>query len=111
PSRYDVRVGVPDAAGPLLGQLEAMGHSPTAFPLHGSLMRAGTTATILRLARWLRDFGAEVVHVHDFYSVMLVVPAARLVGCKVVVGRLDLAHWHGPVRRLVYAQATRLADH
>src|SRR5690606_21803682 len=75
PSRYDVRVGVLDAAGPLLGQLEALGHTPTAFPLHGSLMRAGTTATILRLARWLRGFGAEVVHVHAFYSVMLVVPA------------------------------------
>lgn len=111
PSRYDVRVGVLEADGPLMGQLDALGHVPTAFPLNGSLMRAGTATSILRLAKWLRDWRAQVVHVHDFYSVMLAVPAARLVGCKVVVGRLDLAHWHGPARRLVYAQATRLADH
>ena len=111
PDAYRVRVGVLEAAGPLMGQLDALGHVPVAFPLHGSLMRRSTPSTVLRLAAWLRESETDLVHVHDFYSTMLVVPAARLAGCKVVVGRLDLAHWHGPVRRVIYAQLTRLADH
>lgn len=111
PETYDVRVGVLEAAGPLMAQLSELGHTPTAFPLNGSLMRVETAGTILRLAKWLRAQQADLVHVHDFYSILMVVPAAKLAGCKVVVGRLDLAHWHGPLRRKVYAQATRAADH
>jgi glycosyltransferase involved in cell wall biosynthesis len=38
------------------------------------------------------------------------VPAAKLVGCKVVVSRLDLGHWHGPLKRAALARLTRLAD-
>lgn len=111
PEGYQVRVGVLEAAGPLMEELSDLGHTPTAFPLHGSLMRAGTAHTILRIALWLKAQQADLVHVHDFYSILMVIPAARMVGCKVVVGRLDLAHWHGTARRVVYAQATRLADH
>ncbi|HLT29228.1 MAG TPA: glycosyltransferase [Myxococcaceae bacterium] len=111
PSTYDVRVGVLEAAGPLMGQLSELGHTPTAFPLNGSLMRVGTAGTIWRTAQWLKAQRADLVHVHDFYSTLMVVPAAKLAGCKVVVGRLDLAHWHGQLRRAVYAQATRAADH
>src|SRR5258708_8488080 len=42
---------------------------------------------------------------------MLAVPAARLALAKVVVGRLDLAHWHSEAQRTALRAMTRLADH
>jgi L-malate glycosyltransferase len=111
PSRYAVRVGVLEGAGPLLEAVWQLGHVPEVFPLQGSLAHVNTALQVLRLARWLRRHRCELVHVHDFYSSVLVVPAARLAGCKVLVGRLDLSHWQGAARRALHAQVTRMADH
>jgi glycosyltransferase involved in cell wall biosynthesis len=111
PSSYRLQVGVLEGVGPLMGSLQQLGFTPEEFPLNGSLMRPGTAWQVLRLARWLQRNRVQLVHVHDFYSTMLVVPAAKLAGTKVLVGRLDLAHWHGPARRAVYSRLTRLADH
>lgn len=111
PASYRVQVSVLEDEGPLLGALARLGFEPEVFPLHGSLARLNTALQVGRLARWLRRSRAEVVHVHDFYSTMLVVPAARLAGTKVIVGRLDLSHWQGPARRLLHARLTRMADH
>jgi glycosyltransferase involved in cell wall biosynthesis len=111
PSSYQLQVGVLQQAGPLMGSLRQLGFEPEEFPLNGSLARPNTGWQILRLARWFQRHRVELVHVHDFYATMVVVPAAKLAGTKVIVGRLDLAHWHGPRRRAVYTQVTRMADH
>ncbi|MBN1208143.1 MAG: glycosyltransferase [Myxococcaceae bacterium] len=111
PSRYRLQVGLLERAGPLLGSLRQLGFEPEEFPLDGSLARTHTVWQILRLARWFQRRRVELVHVHDFYATLVAVPAAKLAGAKVIVGRLDLAHWHGPGRRAVYTQVTRLADH
>jgi L-malate glycosyltransferase len=111
PSSYHVRVGVIEHGGHLRRGVEELGYEPEAFSLQGSLMQANTAFQVRRLARWLRQERVEVVHAHDFYSTMLVVPAAKLAGTRVLVGRLDLAHWHGRARRTVLAALTRLADH
>jgi glycosyltransferase involved in cell wall biosynthesis len=111
PARYQLQVSVLQDAGPLVGTLRQLGFTPEEFPLNGSLMRLNTAQQIFRLARWFKRNRVELVHVHDFYSTMLVVPAAKLAGTKVIVGRLDLAHWHGPARRAVHAQFSRMADH
>lgn len=111
PPSYRLQVSVLQDAGPLVGTLRQLGFTPEEFPLNGSLMRPNTGWQILRLANWFKRNRVELVHVHDFYSTMLVVPAAKLAGAKVIVGRLDLAHWHGPARREVHAQFTRMADH
>jgi glycosyltransferase involved in cell wall biosynthesis len=108
---YRVQVGVLDEGGPLRETLWQMGFLPEAFPLGGSLARPGTGLQVARLARWLRRQRAELVHVHDFYSTALVVPAAKLAGVKVIVGRLDLSHWHGRAQRALLAALTRMADH
>jgi glycosyltransferase involved in cell wall biosynthesis len=109
--RYDFRVAVLHAAGPLLEQVRALGLAPTPFRPRGSLARPSTAALIVRMALWLNRERVELVHVHDFFASVLAVPAARLARCKVVVGRLDLGHWHGPLRRVALAQLTRKADH
>ncbi|MDC0708397.1 glycosyltransferase [Stigmatella sp. ncwal1] len=111
PQSYRLQVSVLQDAGPLVGTLRDLGFKPEEFPLNGSLMRPNTAWQILRLARWFKQQRISLVHVHDFYSTMLVVPAAKLAGTKVIVGRLDLAHWHGPAKRAVHAGFSRLADH
>jgi glycosyltransferase involved in cell wall biosynthesis len=111
PPSYQLQVSVLQEAGPLVGELRKLGFTPEEFPLHGSLARPNTLWQVVRLARWLEQNRVELVHVHDFYATMLAVPAAKLAGAKVIVSRLDLAHWHGKARRALLAQLTRMADH
>jgi glycosyltransferase involved in cell wall biosynthesis len=111
PSRYQLQVSVLEDAGPLSSKLRQLGYVPEEFPLTGSLKRPNTAWQILRMAHWFRRNRTELVHVHDFYSTMLVVPAAKLAGVKVIVGRLDLAHWLDRTQYTALAQLTRLADH
>jgi glycosyltransferase involved in cell wall biosynthesis len=111
PSRYQLQVSVLEDAGPLSGKLRQLGYVPEEFPLTGSLKRPNTAWQILRMARWFRRNRTELVHVHDFYSTMLVVPAAKLAGVKVIVGRLDLAHWLDRTQYTALVQLTRMADH
>ena len=111
PSSYRVQVSVLDAVGPLMEPIRKMGITPEEFSLKGSLASPNTPRQVLRMARWLKQERVELVHVHDFYATMLAVPAAKLAGCKVIVGRLDLAHWHGKARRKLLQGLTRMADH
>ncbi|MHB8872976.1 MAG: glycosyltransferase [Myxococcaceae bacterium] len=109
-TRYDVRVAVLDEVGQLIEEVWRLGKLPRSFPLGGSYLSANTLKQIARMAWWLRHTRAELVHVHDFYSTLVAVPAARLARVKVVVGRLDLLHWHGPTRAAVLGVLTRAAD-
>ncbi|PTL78305.1 glycosyltransferase [Vitiosangium sp. GDMCC 1.1324] len=111
PPSYRVQVAVLQDAGPLMGSVLRLGFSPEVFPLNGSLARPNSAMQVVRLAHWLRRERVELVHAHDFYSTMVVVPAAKLAGTKVIVGRLDLAHWHGKMQRAVLRSLTRMADH
>ncbi|HEY8208905.1 MAG TPA: glycosyltransferase [Myxococcaceae bacterium] len=108
--RYQLRVGVLDEAGPLMEQVWKLGHPTRSFPLNGAMVRPNTAFQIARLAAWLRETRTDLLHVHDFTSTLVAVPAAKLAGVKVVVGRLDLAHWHSPAQRRVLAGLTRNAD-
>lgn len=111
PACYRVSLAVLEPTGPMMEQVRTLGFEPPAFPLRGSVMRPNTAWQVLRLARWLKQQRIDLVHAHDFYAAVLAVPAAKLVGAKVIVGRLDLAHWHNTVQRAVLAEWTRRADH
>jgi glycosyltransferase involved in cell wall biosynthesis len=111
PGHYQVQVSVLEDKGPLLEEVWKLGHIPKAFSLGGSFARPNTLLQIGRLAAWLREHRAEVLHVHDFYATLIAVPAAKLAGCRVIVGRLDLAHWHGKARRALLMLLTQAADH
>ena len=93
PSSYRVQVAVLQDTGPLLEAVHRLGYTPTEFSLQGSLASPNTARQIVRLARWLKHERVQLVHVHDFYSTMLVVPAAKLAGTKVIdeVGAEDVA--------------------
>ncbi|MHB8874313.1 MAG: glycosyltransferase, partial [Myxococcaceae bacterium] len=109
PEGYELEVLALKPVGQLLQAVRDLGHEPVCFPLNGSALTPATLAQVLRLARYLRERKVQVVHVHDFYPTMLAVPAARLAGVKVVVGRLDLGHGLGPARQAVLVALTRLA--
>ena len=108
--RYQVRVAVLNEVGQLIEDVWRLGYLPEAFPLDGSYLALNTFKQVARMAAWLRRTRTEIVHVHDFYGTLLAVPAARLAGAKVIVGRLDLMHWHGPSRAAVLGVLTRAAD-
>lgn len=110
PRRYETRVAVTHNSGPLLEQIWQLGHFPEEFSFHGSVKKPNTAWQIARLAAWLRKQRADVVHAHDFYTALIAVPAAKLAGAKVIVGRLDLAHFHTRAQRAALALATKGAD-
>lgn len=111
PRQFDIRVAVTHDAGPLLEQVWQLGHLPAEFSFQGSVKKPNTLVQIGRVSRWLKQHRIELVHAHDFYTALLAVPAAKLVGAKVVVGRLDLAHFHTPWQRQALIACTRGADH
>lgn len=106
----EARVAVIDEVGPFTESVWQMGYLPERFPLRGTLAQPNTAAQIARLAFWLKRGRIDVLHAHDYYTALLGVPAAKLAGCRVVVGRLDLAHWHSRVQRAALVQLTRRAD-
>lgn len=111
PPSYQLQVSVLEDAGPLMGAVWKMGYAAEAFPLKGSVAQANTAYQVMRMARWLKSNRVDLVHVHDFYSTLIAVPAAKLAGTKVIVGRLDLSHWQGKARRAVHSRLTAMADH
>jgi glycosyltransferase involved in cell wall biosynthesis len=111
PSDYRVGVGLISPLGPWTGQVAELGYPPREFPIQGSMVHWETLRQIHRMAAWLREERIQLLHAHDFYGALLAVPAAKLAGCKVIIGRLDLAHWQNRVQRRVLALWTRLADH
>lgn len=111
PPSYRVQLAVMNFVGPLSEEVAKLGFAPREFPLSSSVMRPQTLFQVARLGAYLRRERVQLLHVHDFYGSVLGVPAAKLAGAKVIVGRLDLAHWHNRIQRAVLKRWTRLADH
>lgn len=109
--RYEFRVAALQAVGPLLDEVRALGFTPAEFRLRGSLAHPATVAVIVQVAKWLNREKIDLLHIHDYFAAIVGVPAAKLARCRVVVGRLDLGHWHSLVRARSLAAVTRAADH
>jgi len=56
------------------------------FPVGGNLYGVQSMQARLRLARYLRDSQTVVAHAFDFYTNLLLIPAARLARVPVVIG-------------------------
>jgi glycosyltransferase involved in cell wall biosynthesis len=108
--RHALAVHALEVRGPLLAPLRALGFEPEGHSLGGSLASRGAARAIVGLAKAFRRDRIEVVHAHDFYSSFVAVPAARLAGAAVAVGRLDLGHLQSPPQRTVLAGLTHAAD-
>ncbi len=96
--------------GPHLEDVRKLGLPIEEFGLKGSLKQINTAHQILKLAAFIEREGIKLVHANDFYSNLLAVPAARLVGVKVICSRFDLAHWCSRTQHLMEALVSRAAD-
>jgi len=56
------------------------------FPVGGNSYGPGSMRARLRLARYLRDSNTAIAHSFDFYTNLLLIPAARLARVPVVIG-------------------------
>ncbi|MBS2026521.1 MAG: glycosyltransferase [Deltaproteobacteria bacterium] len=110
PSNWDAALACVIKDGPYLATIRELGCEPMELPLRGSVARLNTAAQIAKLASAMRARDVRLVHAHDFYTTLLAVPAAKLAGAKVIVGRLDLGHWPTGLARQLLVWATRAAD-
>jgi glycosyltransferase involved in cell wall biosynthesis len=96
--------------GAILDDIRALGIEPTELELRSSLLRPHTALAIARLAAWRRAQRPALIHCHDLYSVLLGVPAAKLIGVPVLASRRDLGHHvtrlQRPMVRLALRHAT-----
>jgi L-malate glycosyltransferase len=108
-SRWRPRVICFRKTGALLDSVQRLGVDPIEIALKSSLMRPNTALAILRVAARLRAEGADLVQCHDLYSVLLGVPAARLIGVPVIASRRDLGHHVTALQRPFLRLALRSA--
>lgn len=81
-SRFTVSIGCLQKKGAFLKDLgEVM-----EFPLGGNLYGLRSMQARWQLARYLRRAGTLIVHAFDFYSNLVLIPAARLAKVPVVIG-------------------------
>src|SRR5262249_15128149 len=113
PPGFRAIVGCLEASGPMLEQVRALGYEPHVFPLGGSMARPNSAIQIARIASLMRAEGVKIVHSNDLNTNLLGLAAAKIVGAKAVVSRVDLGHlragftrWHRQAEKL----CTRLAD-
>jgi glycosyltransferase involved in cell wall biosynthesis len=110
---FDVTVGCMRRTGPLLRKLAESGLQIVEFPV-ASLLRPSAIHQMLRLARYIRANGFDVVHANDVYANLFAIPAARLAGVPVIVSsQRDLSHgaFYTPWRRKTLRAVQRMSTH
>ena len=110
PAGFRPVVACINKAGPHLAEVEKLGFAVEEFGLKGKIAQLNTGHQIVKLAAFLEREGVRLVHANDFYANLLAVPAARLVGARVICSRFDLGHWYSRAHHLVEAVACRSAD-
>jgi L-malate glycosyltransferase len=80
--RFSVNLGCLKPVGPFLSEVEGI----MRFPAGGSLFGLRSLRSRLALSRFLRRQKTAVAQSFDFYSNLMLVPAARLAGVPVVLG-------------------------
>jgi L-malate glycosyltransferase len=79
---FEVRLGCLQRKGPLLKGIGEVAE----FPLGGSFFTLQAQKARLALARYLRKNAISIAHSFDFYSNLMLIPAARLARVPVLIG-------------------------
>ena len=81
------------------------------FPVGGNLYGVESMRARIRLARQLKALGTTVANAFDFYSNLLLIPAARMAGVRVVIGsQRQLGDLLTPAKSFVQRCAFRMCD-
>jgi glycosyltransferase involved in cell wall biosynthesis len=113
PARYAVTLGCLRMRGPLLAKLERTNVSVMEWRARGGVNSLSGIYQIFRLARFLRHNRFDVAHMHDLWSNLLGIPAARLARVPVIISsRRDLGHlaWYTPRRRKILRHLQSLSS-
>ena len=111
PAAYDVTLACLKKEGPLLERLDQSVVSVVEFHPSGGFDSPGGIYQLLRMSRFLRKRGFQVVHAHDLWSNLIGIPAAKMAGVPVIISsQRDLSHdpWYKTARgRLLRAVQRR----
>lgn len=104
---FDLYLGCLQRCGKFLEDLGEIGEYPTG----GGFLTLRALRSLGRLTRLLRQTRIEVAHSFDFYTNIMLIPAARLAGVPVVIAsQRQLGDLLKPMQRRVQNIAFRLAD-
>jgi glycosyltransferase involved in cell wall biosynthesis len=107
PPEFQMHLGCVMRLGPLAHNFP----DATEFPLGGSLYRWQSMRTRFNLSRHLRDHRVQVAHAFDFYTNLVLIPAAKLARMPVVIGsHRQLGDLMTPAQFCVQAAAFRWCD-
>ena len=104
---FDLYLGCLQRCGKFLEDLGEIGEYPTG----GSFLTLRALRSLARLTGLLRRTRIEVAHSFDFYTNIMLIPAARLAGVPVVIAsQRQLGDLLRPMQRRVQNIVFRLAD-
>jgi len=104
PARYEVTVGCLRREGPLLDRVAARGLPIVHVDIGRGIDSPSGAFAVLRLARFLRRGGFEILHAHDLWSNLVGMSAAVMARVPVrITSQRDLSHdaWYGTYRRRI----------
>ena len=110
---YQVTLGCLRAQGPLLNRMQDSAVAVEEFYPKGGIDSPRGVYQLLRLSGFLRRGKFDVVHMHDLWSNLMGVPAARLARVPVVISsQRDLSHldWYRGTRRAFLRRIQNLSD-
>ncbi len=104
---FDVHLGCVSRSGSFVEEVGDIAEFPTGSSMFGpTALRSGRA-----LKQHLRDQGVVLAHAFDFYTNLMLVPAARAARVPVVIGsQRQLGDLLSPAKRWVQSTAFRLCD-
>ena len=104
---FDLYLGCIQRSGKFLEELEEIGE----YAVGGSFLTLRALHSLGRIVRLLRRARIEVAQSFDFYTNLMLIPAARLAGVPVVIAsQRQLGDLLGPMQRRIQNLVFRLAD-
>ncbi len=108
--RFELHLACLRNSGELLREIEELHAARPVFPI-GSLYRPRTFMEMLRLVRYIRRYGIQIVHSYGLYPNIFTVPAAKLARAGVVIASIrDRGDIHSPLQRWMQKVACSMAD-
>jgi glycosyltransferase involved in cell wall biosynthesis len=109
-ARFEPHVACFRRYGDLLETIESSGIPLEEYPID-CLYNYNTLRQQLKLARYIRRHGIQIVHTYGFYANVFAVPAARLAGVPAVVASIrDMGDMYRPMQNRVQKWISPLAD-
>jgi glycosyltransferase involved in cell wall biosynthesis len=109
--RFRLHVGCFHRMGDFLDDVERAGLPVSEYAIR-RLYDVHSLRERLRLARYIRQHGIQLVHAYGFYPNLFAVPAARLAGARAVIASIrDSGDLWTALQRRAQRAILRLADH